>query len=173
MDPWSLSTFQPFPVRVESYRGFLSNYRHLHTILHAVTSLPPSQKTPSIIIQAHKADLLNTRSTTNQTGTISLAVDRVRTILERELEKRRVATTTGVGVEGLGADGEEATIGGLECTGPTSSFKFENWDGGDIEFVGGWVDVKRDDGIESEKVSSGKGSVDGLALLKDWLEGIS
>ena len=43
-----------------------------------------------------------------------LAVSRVRTILERELEKRRASHAHGVGVESLGAEDADTHVGGLE-----------------------------------------------------------
>ena len=38
-----------------------------------------------------------------------LAINRVRTILERELDKRRTSHAGGVGVESLGGEGEEGS----------------------------------------------------------------
>lgn len=116
-------------------------------------------------------------SVSTKSQTRSLARDRTRTILERELEKRRKAAATGVNVEGLGAvvgggpaaDAEAELGGGLECSSPDGSFKFDKWDGGEVEFSAGWVDVVRDDGItESGKPS--EDGVDGLAELKEWLD---
>ncbi|KAG8895823.1 hypothetical protein FRB99_000325 [Tulasnella sp. 403] len=161
---------------------------HLHMILHAITSLPPSQITPPLIIHAHKSDLLVVRSNTpsSSVGTKSqarqLAKQRTKIILERELEKRRKTASTGVNVEGLGAVGSTgadseadplATGAGLECSGKDGVFSFSNWEGGDIEFSGGWVDVVRDDGIAGgEKEEIPESGENGLSELTAWLEGL-
>jgi len=115
---------------------------HLHDILHALTSLPPSQRIPALLILAHKADLLKSSSTNTPE---TLAVNRVKSVLERELEKRRVSQSGRVSVEGLGAEGEGSDISGLECSGP--EFRFADWEGGVVSFIGSSVHV----GKESEK----------------------
>lgn len=136
--------------------------RHLHQILHAVTSLPPSQATPALLILAHKCDLL--KGTSASTTSEQLAVNRVRTILERELEKRRAAQAGGVGVEGLGAEsGEGGEIGGLESAGTGGAFRFADWEGGEVQFLGTSVQTAR---VEDEKASQ----ADGLSALREWLE---
>ncbi|KIO26271.1 hypothetical protein M407DRAFT_243819, partial [Tulasnella calospora MUT 4182] len=163
---------------------------HLHQVLHAISSLPPSQATPPLLIHAHKSDLLVVRSNTpsssvsTKSQTRQLAIDRTRTILERELEKRRKAGQAGVNVEGMGAvvgggSGEESWDGvsGLECSGSkdgsAGTFKFEDWDGGEVSFSAGWVDVVRDDGItqvENEKRKlDAEGEEDGLGTLREWI----
>ncbi|KAJ3541357.1 hypothetical protein NMY22_g3918 [Coprinellus aureogranulatus] len=141
---------------------------HLHLILHAVTSFPPSQTPPQLLILCNKADLLG-KSTGSSPST--LAINRVRTILERELEKRRVSTAGGVAVEGLGEDekdgGEgQGEMGGLECgTDGNAPFRFEEWEGGDVVFLGSSAKEKKSG--TDEKVGD---EVDGLAELRDWLE---
>ncbi|KAJ3567723.1 hypothetical protein NP233_g6185 [Leucocoprinus birnbaumii] len=128
---------------------------HLHLILHSVTSLPPSQTLPSIIIVAHKADLLKSGASASQD---SLAINRVKTILERELEKRRASQSSGVAVEGLGQEDEKAEMGGLECGDGTAAFKFDDWDGGEITFVSTFVRPgKAAVGGDSEKDESDDG----------------
>ncbi|KAJ7063491.1 P-loop containing nucleoside triphosphate hydrolase protein [Mycena amicta] len=122
---------------------------HLHIVLNAIMSLPPSQVLPSLLILAHKSDLI-------KSGTSAQAINRVKTILERELEKRRVAQSGGVGVEGLGSEGERAEMGGLECSGEKGVFRFDTWEGGDVAFLG-----------TSTKLVDEKS---GLAELRDWLE---
>lgn len=67
-----------------------------------------------------------------------------------------------------GVDGETELGGGLECSSPDGSFKFDKWDGGEVEFSAGWVDVVRDDGITETGKASDEG-VDGLSELKEWL----
>ncbi|KAF8586526.1 hypothetical protein K439DRAFT_1659622 [Ramaria rubella] len=136
---------------------------HLHHILHALTSLPPSQLSPSLVVLAHKCDLLATSS-----SSAALAVSRVRTILERELEKRRASQAGGVGVGQLGEEeGADAELGGLECTGPGGTgFRFKDWEGGEIEILGSSVGVGKN-GDDSEKVA------DGLADFKQWLYDLS
>lgn len=137
---------------------FLTTTRHLHCVLHAITSLPPTQSTPTLLILAHKTDLLKAGASSNSASEV--AITRVRTILERELEKRRAAQSGGVGVESLG-EGEETETGGLACSGAGGgAFKFNEWEGGDVEFVSTWVKVGE---------AKNESSSDGLNELKDWL----
>ncbi|KAJ7709754.1 signal recognition particle receptor beta subunit-domain-containing protein [Mycena rosella] len=132
---------------------------HLHIILNALTSLPPSQALPSLLILAHKSDLLKSGTATSATSE-ALAVNRVKTILERELEKRRVSQYGGVGVEGLGEEGERTEMGGLECSGDKGVFRFDDWEGGEVLFFG-----------TSVKVGGGeKGEMNGLVSLQQWME---
>ncbi|KAJ8456155.1 hypothetical protein ONZ51_g12252 [Trametes cubensis] len=135
---------------------------HLHMIMHALTSLPPSRSTPSLLIVAHKCDLL--KGTANASAE-QLAINRVRTILERELEKRRSTHANGVAVEGLGAEDAESEIGGLECTG-NGEFKFAEWEGGEVAFIGTSVSVGKAAQVVTEKHSE----KDGLSSLREWLE---
>ncbi|THH13863.1 hypothetical protein EW146_g6401 [Bondarzewia mesenterica] len=123
---------------------------HLHHVLHSLVTIPPSQTPPSLLILAHKCDLLKTSGTSTPD---QLAVNRVRTILERELEKRRASETGGVGIEGLGADGGESSeLGGLECSGASGgAFKFAEWEGGEVDFVGTSVSVGKSLAVEDEK----------------------
>ncbi|KAF9073694.1 signal recognition particle receptor beta subunit-domain-containing protein [Rhodocollybia butyracea] len=103
---------------------------HLHSILDAIMAIPPSQPLPTLLILAHKADLIKASSISADTTT--LAITRVQTILERELERRR-HSGGGVGVESLGEDSEKSS--GLDCHGPSGTFKFDNWEGGDVVFL--------------------------------------
>ncbi|KAJ8598034.1 hypothetical protein M405DRAFT_802909 [Rhizopogon salebrosus TDB-379] len=135
---------------------------HLHHILHAITSLPPSREAPALLILAHKCDLMKTG--TSSGSPTEMAISRVRTILERELEMRRVAQSSGMGIEGLGAEGERSDMGGLECSGPGGIFKFANWEGGEVDFAGSWVNVGE---LKAEE------NIDGLASLRSWLEQLS
>lgn len=138
-----------------------SHYRHLHSVLDAIMALPPSQKLPSLLILAHKSDLIKTSSIS--TDATALAVNRVQTILERELERRRASQSGGMGVEGLGEEGNESShMGGLDCSGPGGTFKFENWEGGEILFLGTCVQYS-----ESTDEKSVKGSI---TPLMEWME---
>uniref|UniRef100_A0A8H7Y2X6 Signal recognition particle receptor subunit beta n=2 Tax=Psilocybe cubensis TaxID=181762 RepID=A0A8H7Y2X6_PSICU len=129
---------------------------HLHHILHALTSFPPSQQPPLLVILAHKADLFKSTSSSNA-NTSTLAINRVKAILERELEKRRASQSGGVNVEGLGEEGERADMGGLECGEKEgSAFKFDEWEGGDVVFLGTSIVSS-----SSEKVAS-EGSLETL-----------
>ncbi|KAI0672969.1 P-loop containing nucleoside triphosphate hydrolase protein [Trametes maxima] len=139
---------------------------HLHLIIHALTSLPPSRNTPSLIIVAHKSDLL--KSTANASAE-QLAINRVRTILERELEKRRASHANGVAIEGLGAEDVESEMGGLECTG-SGEFKFAEWEGGEIAFIGTSVSVGK---AALAAVDEKHSENDGLSSLREWLENLS
>ncbi|KAF8843588.1 hypothetical protein BDN67DRAFT_1008776 [Paxillus ammoniavirescens] len=139
---------------------------HLHHVLHAITSLPPTQSTPALLILAHKMDLLKLGASSN--SATEVAISRVCTILERELEKRRVSQSGGVGVESLGAEGEGSEMGGLDCSGPAGgAFKFSEWEGGEVDFAATWVKAGEINDVEK---SSGE---DGLDGLKEWLDQVS
>lgn len=140
---------------------------HLHHILHAITSLPPSHHTPALLILCNKSDLLKTSSASGNAST--LAVNRVKTVLERELEKRRVAQSGGVGIEGLGEEGERSEMGGLECGADGNSpFRFDEWEGGEVTFLG--TSTRVDATSEKQASLNEKGELDGLAALEEWLE---
>ncbi|KAJ6623474.1 signal recognition particle receptor beta subunit-domain-containing protein [Mycena sp. CBHHK59/15] len=138
---------------------------HLHIILNALTSLPPSQTLPSLLILAHKSDLLKSGTAASAATSETLAINRVKTILERELEKRRVSQSGGVGVEGLGEEGERTEMGGLECNGGASVFRFEDWEAGEVVFLGTSVEVGKRRGVDDEKADA-----DGLLSLRQWME---
>ncbi|GAW09654.1 signal recognition particle receptor subunit [Lentinula edodes] len=134
---------------------------HLHAVLDAIMAIPPSQPLPTLLILAHKCDLIKASSSSADTS--ALAVTRVQTILERELERRKLSQSGGMGVEALGDENnnEKSNMGGLDCRGPGGTFKFENWEGGEVVFLGTSVQSSRSD----EK--SVKGSI---APLMDWIE---
>ena len=132
--------------------------------MHALTSLPPSQPQPSLLILAHKSDLLKTVSSSH-TNSATVAANRVKTILERELEKRRVSQSGGINIEGLGEEGERSDMGGLECGEKEgSTFKFDDWEGGDVVFLGTSAVPNTS---QSDEKSSGE---NGLAPLQEWIE---
>ncbi|CAL1705189.1 unnamed protein product [Somion occarium] len=139
---------------------------HLHHVLHALTSLPPSHPAPALAIVAHKCDALKASSTATSE---QLAMNRVRSILERELEKRRTSHAGGVGVESLGAEGDEESseLGGLDCTGG-GEFRFDQWDGGEVTFLGTSVSVGKFVTPADEKATT-----HGLTPLVQWLEELS
>ncbi|KAF9246171.1 signal recognition particle receptor beta subunit-domain-containing protein [Melanogaster broomeanus] len=135
---------------------------HLHHVLHAITSLPPTQPTPALLILAHKIDVLRSGASSN--SATEVAISRVRTILERELEKRRTSQLGGVGMESLGGEGEGSEIGGLECSGAAGgAFKFSEWEG-EVDFAATWVKVG-----ETKDYEKSLGE-DGLEGLKEWLD---
>ncbi|KAH8106791.1 P-loop containing nucleoside triphosphate hydrolase protein [Cristinia sonorae] len=137
---------------------------HLHLILHALTSLPPSQNAPAFAIIAHKADQLKASASTSSE---QLAINRVRSVLERELEKRRTSHAGGVGVESLGSEEEGSSeLGGLECEGG-GEFKFAQWEGGEVTFIGSSVTIGKEGAVVDEKSSTA-----GLFSFKEWLEGL-
>ncbi|KAF8625635.1 hypothetical protein AX15_005282 [Amanita polypyramis BW_CC] len=137
---------------------------HLHHILHAITSLPPSQS-PPLLVLAHKVDLLKGHLGTSDSAA-NLGISRVKTILERELEKRRAAQSTSVGIEGLGEEGERTELGGLECSGSTgNAFKFDDWEGGEVTFRATWLQVQ-----SSSSEKGGDEKADGLGHLMGWLD---
>jgi len=135
---------------------------HLHQVMHSLTSLPPSQTPPDLLIVAHKCDLLKA---TNQATPEQLAINRVRAVLERELEKRKASHAGGVGVESMGAEDGESEMGGLECAG-TGEFRFADWEGGEVAFVGTSVAVGKPAPVDDEKHAATKG----LSSLTSWLE---
>lgn len=108
----------------------------------------------------------------------------MRTILERELEKRRAAQAGGVGIEGLGADSggggagdSEELSGGLECR-AGGAFRFAEWEGGEVGFAGTWVRLgagggASDSSVKSEEAEDEKRTEDGLDALREWLDDIS
>jgi len=151
---------------------------YMHHVLHAITSLPPTHALPPVLVLAHKADLvkapLASRGASSQQERTSLATSRVRTILERELEARRAAQASGVAVEGLGEEGEGTEMGGLDCTGG-GAFKFADWEGSEVTFVGAWVSSGRKlVGAISEKDEKRDAEAeDGLDGLRDWLDTLS
>jgi signal recognition particle receptor subunit beta len=104
------------------------------------------------------------KTATSSVSPAEVAISRVRTILERELEKRREAQSSGMGVEGLGAEGERSDMGGLDCSSPGGIFKFADWEGGEIDFAGTWVNVGEFKSDETEGAAT-----DGLASLRSWL----
>lgn len=146
--------------------------RYLHQVLHALTSRPPTHALAPLLILAHKTDLLPSSSSSTPDRS-SLAISRVRTVLERELEKRRSAAAGGVGVEGLGEEGEDnsADLGGLEC-GSSSVFRFAEWEGGEVGFAATYVKVGAPSGekAEEEKISD---SSSGIDPLRNWIEDLS
>ena len=129
-------------------------------------SIPPSQSTPALIILAHKSDLLASTTSSSNTPADQLAINRVRTILERELEKRRVSQTGGMGIESLGGgEGDNTEVSGLECSGVgRGGFKFSDWEGGDITFLG--TSISRiGEKAQDEKADN----IGGLEGLQQWL----
>jgi signal recognition particle receptor subunit beta len=153
-----------------SVDGSMMISRYLHQILHAIVTIPPSQNPPAILILAHKCDLLKTGSVSATSSIKQLATNRVRTVLERELEKRRRSHTGGVTIDELGAEGEDRSeLGGLDCNGPPGeTFKFTEWEGGDVDFRATWVNVGEVVDLEDEKSTSG----DGIKCLTGWLEAL-
>ncbi|KAF9791204.1 signal recognition particle receptor beta subunit-domain-containing protein [Thelephora terrestris] len=137
---------------------------YLHEILRSFMSIPPSQSTPALIILAHKSDLLASTTSSSNTPADQLAVNRVRTILERELEKRRQSQSGGMGIESLGGgEGDNTEISGLECSGVGGGvFKFSDWEGGEVTFLGTSAPREKD---QDEKA----GNIGGLESLRQRL----
>jgi signal recognition particle receptor subunit beta len=138
--------------------------------MHAVVTIPPSQSPPAILVLAHKCDLLKMGGLSTTSSLEQLAINRVRTVLERELDKRRRSHTGSVAIDELGAEGEDTSeLGGLDGTGPPGeAFKFAEWEGGEIEFIGSWVSVGETVELEDEKGEGAGG--DGIRDLLAWLE---
>lgn len=128
--------------------------------------LPPSREAPSLTIVAHKCDLIKSTATASAE---QLAINRVRTILERELEKRRASHAGGVGVESLGAEDSDSQMGGLECTG-SEEFKFSEWAGGEVGFIGTSVSVGKAVTLSADEK---RPKSDSLSSLRGWLEDLA
>ena len=62
-------------------------------------------------------------------------------------------------------DEDSGEMGGLE--GGKQGFRFAEWEGGEVDVLGGWVDGSHDE--DGEKRHLGE---DGLSRLKEWLEGL-
>jgi len=140
--------------------------------MHAIVTIPPSQNPPAILIIAHKCDLLKTGGLSGTSSLEQLAINRVRSVLERELNKRRRSHTGSVAIDELGTEGEDASeLGGLDSTGPPGeTFKFAEWEGGEIEFIGSWVSVGET--VEQEDEKGGGAGGDGIRGLESWLEAL-
>lgn len=128
-------------------------------------SIPPSRSTPALVILAHKSDLLASTTSSTNTPTDQLAINRVRTILERELEKRRQSQAGGMGIESLGGgEGDIMEVSGLECSGVGGGvFRFSDWEGGEVTFLG--TSTSRTEKVRDEKA----GDVGGLESLRQRL----
>jgi len=129
-------------------------------------SIPPSQSAPALIVIAHKSDLIASTTSSSNTPADQLAINRVRTILERELEKRRQSQAGGMGIESLGGGEEGNTeVSGLECSGAGGGvFRFSDWEGGEVMFLG--TSISR----TGEKAQDEKaGDIGGLEGLRQWL----
>ncbi|KAI0005987.1 signal recognition particle receptor beta subunit-domain-containing protein [Russula compacta] len=126
---------------------------YLHRVLHAVVTIPPSQ-----------------RSVSATSSLEQLATNRVRTVLERELDKRRRSHTGSVTIDELGSEGEDnSELGGLDCAVPEGeAFKFAEWEGGDIDFIGTWVSVGEMVELENEKGAGGEG----IKSLLAWVDAL-
>ncbi|CAG7850486.1 SubName: Full=Uncharacterized protein {ECO:0000313/EMBL:CCA73386.1} [Serendipita indica DSM 11827] len=158
---------------------------HLHLVMHAISNLPPSATPPPLLVFANKADVL-TSASKSKTPNTALAVTRTTTILERELEKRRlnsIKSNTAVLGELGDEGGEDDTVGGLDVT-EGDAFTFDKWDGGVVTIRSGWVDIQRprkahgghdtasEDDEPKEKDTVVDPTVpkkDGLAELVDWI----
>ncbi|KZV82293.1 P-loop containing nucleoside triphosphate hydrolase protein [Exidia glandulosa HHB12029] len=127
---------------------------HLHEVMHALSSLPNSTP-PPVAILASKCDLA---------GSHANATTRVRTVLERELDKRRAAR---VDVD----EAESGAMGGLDTLGPRGgSFKFAEWEGGEVQVLGGWCHIARP-GEKSADLEK-DGEKDSLREVREWVEGL-
>ncbi|TFK55070.1 hypothetical protein OE88DRAFT_996248 [Heliocybe sulcata] len=136
-------------------------------VVFVVDSSTVSRNGPAVAeyVKLCHTDLLNSVAASGPVD--QLAINRVRTILERELEKRRVSQL-GVGVEGLGEEGEAAgEAGGLECSGAGGTFRFAEWEGGEVAFIGTSVSIGKRNEVVNEKAG-----LDGLTTLRDWIEGL-
>ena len=151
---------------------------HLQLVMQGLLAADESGRgTVPLLVLGHKADMLpKTFGGVNAQA----AVQRVRTILERELERRRRGAASGAGGMaelGEGEGGGESGVGaGLDITGDEKdAFTFEKWEGGEVDVRATWVDVKRsNDGhtTDDEEHEGEKGEVkseDGLAGLVQWI----
>jgi signal recognition particle receptor subunit beta len=115
-----------------------------------------------LLILAHKVDLLKTASSVSPDAN---AISRVRNVLERELEKRRVSQSGGVGVEELGEEGSNSEMRGLDRgSGTKGDFRFDDWEGGHVTFLGCSLRFEK---VEEDQE---KGEQDGFSSFRQWLE---
>ena len=72
-----------------------------------------------------------------------------------------------LGDDGKGDEGALTAEGGLECSG-SGEFRFSEWEGGEVTFLGSFVKV-------GEKASEGdeKAEADGLESFKEWLNDLA
>lgn len=140
---------------------------------------------------ANKVDLITIGSATGPSGKpltkAEVGMNRIRTILEREMTKRANDLKRSVGIEGLGseenkgkpASGPDAGVidsssglTGLECSNNSmEGFKFAAWEYGEIELVSSSVSVmdgEFGDVGQLEKLETAD-EHEGLNDLKDWL----
>ncbi|KAK0450950.1 P-loop containing nucleoside triphosphate hydrolase protein [Armillaria borealis] len=128
---------------------------HLHIIMDSIVNLSSTQKTPSLVIVAHKTDLLKNMAGSVNASSDALAINRVKTVLERELEKRREAQS---------GEEEKTELGGLECAGTAKTFRFSDWEGTEVHFIA--TSVKQSaKGVDDEK----SGPQIGLGSLQELL----
>ena len=80
-------------------------------------------------------------------------------------------------------DDSAVEMGGLDCR-PVGGdiagsdgavFRFSEWEGGEVEFLGTWVKVDAGFGNNenNEKSSEEDEETDGLGEFRDWLEGLA
>ena len=168
---------------------------HLQLVMQGLLAADGRGRGPApLLVLGHKADLLPKTSAAGGVNA-QAAVQRVRAILERELERRRRGAAATSGVGGMAALGEEETGGagsgvgaGLDIAGDEKEvFRFDKWEGGEVEVRASWVDVKRssnghttDDDEEHEhehehghdgEKGEEKGE-DGLAEVVEWIVGL-
>ena len=66
----------------------------------------------------------------------------------------------------MGEEEGESELGGLECSGDSGgAFRFAEWEGGEVSFVGSYISEGSND---DEKKSDEE--ADGLTELREWLE---
>jgi signal recognition particle receptor subunit beta len=160
---------------------------HLQLVMQGLLASNESgQGTAPLLVLGHKADLLPKPSAGTNVNAPA-AVQRVRTILERELERRRRGAAAASGAGGMAALGEEDGGGdgggtgvgaGLEITGDEkAAFKFEKWEGSEVDVRASWVEVKRssdehatdDEEHEHGGERGGAKGEDGLAAVVQWI----
>jgi signal recognition particle receptor subunit beta len=104
-----------------------------------------------------------------------IGITRIRTVLERELEKRSQSQKKTIGIERMGEEDADQEMGGLECT-TTGPFKFSDWEYGEVAFLGSYVKVERDDlgsmekSVMEEKEKESPQIQGGLQDFRDWIE---
>ena len=68
-------------------------------------------------------------------------------------------------------DGEALGMGGLECRTPGGTFKFEDWEGGEVALIGSYVKLSQvSQNEKAEEKAQEEEEKDGLAQLRAWFD---
>ncbi|KAI5474917.1 signal recognition particle receptor subunit beta [Pseudohyphozyma bogoriensis] len=155
-----------------SGKGLRESAEHLHLLLTLLSILPPTGEPPKLLILLTKSDLLPTprSSTTTSTNPHSQLIERAKTSLSRELDRRRASSTSGSTTNAAATlESLEPVVAGGGAAKGLPSEESEVWkDGEAFAFEGafGWDKVEH----EVEWAVAGVRSEKGVESVWDWLE---